>query len=82
MTKRKVLKNLLQLADSEFDADDVICAFEDYKERGNSLVIVTENHDFPGYDTAAYIDNGVRGGVVFYIATNTDNIVTDVMMIN
>jgi|GEM_PF-791911 len=82
MTKRKVLKNLLGLVGSEFDADDVICAFEDYKERGNSLVIVTENHDFQGYDTAAYIDNGVRGGVVFYIATNTDNIVTDVMMIN
>ena len=82
MTKWKVLKNLLGLVGSEFDADDVICAFEDYKERGNSLVIVTENHDFPGYDTAAYIDNGVRGGVVFYIATNTDNIVTDVMMIN
>jgi hypothetical protein len=82
MTKRKVLKNLLGLVGSEFDADDVICAFEDYKERGNSLVIVTENHDFPGYDTASYIDNGVRGGVVFYIATNTDNIVTDVMMIN
>lgn len=82
MTKRKVLKNLLGLVGSEFDADDVICAFEDYKERGNSLVIVTENNDFPGYDTAAYIDNGVRGGVVFYIATNTDNIVTDVMMIN
>jgi hypothetical protein len=82
MTKRKVLKNLLGLVGSEFDADDVICAFEDYKERGNSLVIVTENHDFPGYDTAVYIDNGVRGGVVFYIATNTDNIVTDVMMIN
>lgn len=82
MTKRKVLKNLLDLVGSEFDADDVICAFEDYKERGNSLVIVTENRDFPGYDTAAYIDNGVRGGVVFYIATNTDNIVTDVMMIN
>lgn len=82
MTKRNVLKNLLGLVGSEFDADDVICAFEDYKERGNSLVIVTENHDFPGYDTAAYIDNGVRGGVVFYIATNTDNIVTDVMMIN
>lgn len=63
MTKRKVLKNLLELVGSEFDADNVICAFEDY-------------------DAAAYIDNGVRGGVVFYIATNTDNIVTDVMMIN
>lgn len=50
MTKRKVLKNLLGLVGSEFDADDVICAFEDYKERGNSLVIVAENHDFPGYD--------------------------------
>ena len=47
MTKRKVLKNLLGLVGSEFDAD---CAFEDYKERGNSLVIVAENHDFPGYD--------------------------------
>lgn len=82
MTKRKVLKNLLELVGSEFDADNVICAFEDYQERGNGGVIVTENHDFPGYDSAAYIDNGVRGGVVFYIATNTDNIIADIMMIN
>ena len=82
MTKRKVLKNLLDLVGSEFDADNVICAFEDYQECGNSYVIVTENHDFPGYDTAAYIDNGVRGGVVFYIATNKDNIITDIMMMN
>ena len=78
MTKRKVLKNLLELVGSEFDADNVICAFEDYQERGNGCVIVTENHDFPGYDAAAYIDNGV----VFYIATNTDNIITDIMMLN
>lgn len=82
MTKRKVLKNLLELVGSEFDADNVICAFEDYQERGNGCVIVTENNDFPGYDTAAYINNGFRGGVVFYIATNTDNIITDIMMIN
>ena len=82
MTKRKVLKNLLELVGSEFDADNVICAFEDYQERGNGCVIVTENHDFPVYDAAAYIDNGVRGGVVFYIATNTDNIITDIMMLN
>lgn len=82
MTKRKVLKNLLGLVGSEFDADNVICAFEDYQECGNSFVIVTENHDFPSYDAAAYIDNGVRGGVVFYIATNTDNIIIDIMMIN
>ena len=82
MTKRKVLKNLLELVGSEFDADNVICAFEDYQERGNGRVIVTEKHDFPGYDTAAYIDNGVRGGVVFYIATNADNIIADIMMIN
>lgn len=76
------MKNLLDLVGSEFDADNVICSFGDYQERGNSYVIVTENHDFPGYDTAAYIDNGVRGGVVFYIATNTDNIITDIMMLN
>lgn len=82
MTKRKVLKNLLELVGSEFDADNVICAFEDYQERGNGCVIVTENNDFLGYDTAAYIDNGFRGGVVFYIATNADNIITDIMMIN
>ena len=73
---------MLALVGSEFDADNVICAFEDYKEHRNSCVIVTENNDFPGYDTAAYIDNSVRGGVVFYIATNTDNIITDIMMIN
>lgn len=82
MTKRKVLKNLLEMVGSEFDADNIICAFEDYQERGNSYVIVTENHDFPGYDTAAYIDNGFRGGVVFYIDTNADNIIADIMMIN
>lgn len=82
MTKRKVLKNLLELVGSEFDADDVICAFEDYEERGNNCVIVTENHYFPGYDTAAYIDNGFCGGVVFYIATNADNIIISVMMLN
>lgn len=82
MTKRKVLKNLLNLVGSEFDADGVICAFEDYQERGNGCVILAENHDFPGYDTAAYIDNSVRGGVVFYIATNKDDVITDIMMLN
>lgn len=46
MTKRKVLKNLLEMVGSEFDVDNVICAFEDYQERGNGCVIVTETTIF------------------------------------
>lgn len=56
MTREKVLNNLKALIGSVFDEDDIICAFEDFEEEGETEVIVkcSENN---GYDKIAYINS-------------------------
>ena len=42
MTKENVLDNLKNLVGTKFDADEVICAFEDFEENGDTLVNAQE----------------------------------------
>ena len=55
MTKEMVLKNLKELEGKEFDTDEVICAFEDFEEGGETSVYVGDSHN-AGYDKIAYIN--------------------------
>ena len=45
MTKEMVLENLKKLVGTEFDADEVICAFEDFEEDGETNIIVEDSHN-------------------------------------
>ncbi len=75
MTVEIVLKNLKELIGNEFDGNDVICAFEDFEEFGETEVIV-DGSDNPGYDYIAYIN--VRESTEFYFTVDEDGIITDV----
>lgn len=77
MTKEMVLENLKKLVGTEFDADEVICAFEDFEEDDETSVIVNESNN-AGYDYAAYIDT--RNATEFYFTLDEENCITDVWM--
>lgn len=75
ITVEGILSNLKQLISRELNEDDVICAFEDYKEEDEGVV------DFD------YLSNGnvlctvdvavpVNG---FLLVINSDNIIVDVV---
>jgi len=55
MTEEMVLKNLEELIGNEFDTDEIICAFEDFEEDGETEVIVEKSSN-AGYDMIAYIN--------------------------
>lgn len=55
MTKYKVLENLKKLIGQEFDMDEIICAFENFEEGGETEVYVGKSHNI-GYDYIAYIN--------------------------
>ena len=76
MTKEMVLKNLEALVGTEFDADEVICAFEDFEENGETEVIVTDTN-YNGFKKVAYVNT--RDAVEFYFNLQ-DNIITSVEM--
>lgn len=75
-TKEDVLKNLQELIGTEFDADEVICAFEDFEEDGEDSVYVGESHN-NGYDAIAYINTANSTQFLFKL---DDNIITDIEM--
>ena len=77
MTKEMVLENLKKLVGTEFDADEVICAFEDFEEDEETNVIVNESNN-SGYDYVAYIDT--RNATEFYFTLDEENCITDVWM--
>lgn len=56
MTKENVLENLKELVGKVFDEDEIICAFEDFKEEGETEVIVKDSEN-NGYDKIAYINS-------------------------
>lgn len=68
MTVEKVLKNLENLIGTEFDADEIICAFEDFEEEGETEVIVKESENV-GYDMIAYI-NSINSTQFLFNASN------------
>lgn len=49
MTADEVLKNLKAMIGKEIDFDDVVCAFEDFEECGETNVYVGESNN-NGYD--------------------------------
>lgn len=55
MTKHKVLGNLKKLIGYKIDMDEIICAFEDFEEDGETEVCIGESHN-AGYDYVAYIN--------------------------
>lgn len=75
MTKQDVLKNLKKLIGFEFNASDVICAFEDFEENGKNEVIVSESSN-NGYDFTAYINDYVSTQFLFKL--NENNFINDV----
>ena len=78
MTREKVLSNLYMLIGTEWDAEEVICAFEDFEEDGETEVIAKESEN-NGYDYIAYIDS--RNSTQFLFLADGENIITDVWMV-
>ena len=55
MTKEMVLENLKKFIGTEFDENEIICAFGDYEENGETEVIV-EDTSFFHFKKVAYIN--------------------------
>lgn len=70
MSKESVLENLNLLIGQEFKADDIICAFEDFEEEGETEVIVKDSEN-NGYDKIAYINS--IDATQFLFATHKNN---------
>lgn len=75
MTADNVLDNLKDLVGKSFDYDEVVCAFENYEENGESYVYVGESNN-NGYDYIAYIDQ--VNSTQFLIKTDVNDVITDV----
>lgn len=75
MTKQMVLENLTKLVGREFDADEVICAFEDFEEYGETEVIVSESSN-DGYEYIAYVN--AKGSTQFLFTADQDDVITAV----
>lgn len=65
-----VLENLQKLIGEEFVEDDIICAFEDFEEFGESSVYIGDSNN-AGYDKIAYID--AVGSTQFLFELDEDN---------
>lgn len=77
MTKEMVLDNLKKLVGTEFDADEIICAFEDFEENEENCVYVGDSNN-AGYDKIAYIDT--KDATEFYFSLDEEDCITDVWM--
>ena len=77
MTVNKVLENLKALIGKKMDYDEVICAFEDFEENGETEVYVGESNN-NGYDYISYINTS--NSKQFLFAVNDNNIITDVWL--
>lgn len=77
MTKEMVLENLKKLIGTKFDADEVICAFEDFEEDGETNIYIGDSHNV-GYDKIAYIDT--KGSTEFLFRLKNSSVV-DVWMV-
>lgn len=75
MNREMVLENLVALIGQEFNEDDVIIAFEDFEESGETNIIV-ENGDNSSYDKVAYI-NAVDA-TEFYFKLDEDGTINSV----
>lgn len=78
MTAENVLENLTELIGSEWDAEEVICAFGDFEEDGETEVIAKESEN-NGYDYIAYINSAES--TQFLFSVDEENVITDVWMV-
>ncbi len=72
MTKERVLENLKELVGSPFETDDIICAFGDFEEEGETNIIIKDSENV-GYDAIAYINSPYSTQFLFTTHTNDDN---------
>jgi len=77
MTAENVLENLTELIGSEWDAEEVICAFEDFEEDGETEVIAKESENNGDY--IAYINSAES--TQFLFSVDEENVITDVWMV-
>jgi len=70
MTRENVLENLKELVGTVFDENEIICAFEDFKEEGETKVIVKDSEN-SGYDKIAYINS--INSTQFLFLTNVED---------
>lgn len=75
MTKEMVLENLQKLVGTEFNANDIVCAFEDFEENGEECVYVGDSNN-AGHDKIAYIDK--KDATEFYFLLDKDNHIIEV----
>lgn len=74
MTVDMVERKLMEMIGQEFDAEEIICAFGDFEEDGETEVIVGRPHN-NGYDAIAYIN--AYSATQFLFAVD-DGIITDI----
>lgn len=79
MTEKEVLYNLQKLIGTHYNYDEIICAFEDYEEKGISKIIVEKSPDLRLYDYVAYIDT--KDSREFFIKVDIMNKITEVWYI-
>lgn len=80
MTRENVLENLKNIIAEIFDENEIICAFEDFEEEGETEVIVKDSEN-NGYDKIAYI-NSIKS-IQFLFLTHVEDeeeIIDDVWM--
>lgn len=70
MTKDMVLENLKGLIGAKFDTDNVICAFEDFKENDETNIIVEKSSNV-GYQMIAFIDTANSTEFCFLLIKKT-----------
>ena len=77
MTSEKELENLKGLIGNEFDEDEIICAFEDFEEEGETEVIVKESEN-NGYDRIAYINS--INSTQFLFTVDENEVIAEIWM--
>lgn len=80
MTRENVLENLKELVGKVFDEDEIICAFKDFKEEGETEVIVKDSEN-NGYDKIAYI-NSINSTQFLFLThrLNAEEIIDNILM--
>lgn len=80
MTRENVLENLKELIGEIFNEDEIICAFGDFKEEGETEVIVKDSEN-NGYNKIAYI-NSINSTQFLFLThrEGTEEIIDDVWM--
>lgn len=71
-TKEMVLKNLKGMIGPPFEADNIICAFGDFEEEGETNIIIKDSENV-GYDVIAYINSPHSTQFLFTTHTNDNN---------